>query len=77
MHNEALHDLYSSSPVVKVMKARSLRWEIGEMPTGFWWGNLKERDKSEDPCLDGRIIIKCILKQGVNRICLTDDRGQG
>jgi len=48
MHNVELHDLYFSSPFVQVIKARRLRWERGEMPTEFWWGNLKERDHSED-----------------------------
>jgi hypothetical protein len=24
---------------------------------GFWWGNLRERDHSEDPFVDGRIIL--------------------
>jgi hypothetical protein len=30
----------------------------GEVHTGFWWGNLRERDRLEDPGLDGRIIAK-------------------
>jgi hypothetical protein len=30
----------------------------GEAYTGFWWGNLKERDHLGDPGLDGRIILE-------------------
>jgi len=30
----------------------------GEVYTGFWWGNLRERDHVEDPGLDGRIILR-------------------
>jgi hypothetical protein len=29
----------------------------GEVYTGFWWGNTRERDHLEDPGLDGRIIM--------------------
>jgi hypothetical protein len=29
----------------------------GEAYTGFWWGNMKERDHVGDPGVDGRIII--------------------
>jgi len=42
----------------------------GEVHTGFWWGNLKERDHWEDLSVDGRIITKFIKTSdgGVNWI---------
>ena len=33
----------------------------GELHTGFWWGNLRERDHFGDPRIDGRIIIGWIF----------------
>jgi len=30
----------------------------GEGPTGFCWGNLRERDHLEDPGIGWRIILK-------------------
>jgi hypothetical protein len=33
-----------------------------KMRTGFWWGNLRERDHLEDSGLDGRKTIKWIIK---------------
>jgi hypothetical protein len=31
--------------------------------TGFWWGELKDRDHFKDLSIDGRIILKYILKK--------------
>jgi hypothetical protein len=31
--------------------------------TGFWWGNLRERDDLVDPVVDGRIILKQTFKK--------------
>jgi hypothetical protein len=49
-----------------------------EMCTGFWWGNLMETDHLEDLGLDGKVILRFILKEigweGMNWIDLAKDR---
>jgi len=35
----------------------------GEVYTGFWWGNLRERDNLEDLGIDGRIILRWIFRK--------------
>jgi hypothetical protein len=30
----------------------------GEVYTGFWWENVRERDHLEDSGVDGRIILR-------------------
>jgi hypothetical protein len=31
--------------------------------TGFWWGNVKERDHLEDQGVDRRVILKWIFRK--------------
>jgi hypothetical protein len=38
-------------------------WGKGEVCTGFWWGNLRERDRWGDPGVDGRIMLGGIFKK--------------
>jgi len=33
-------------------------WGRGEMCTGFWWGNLRERGHWGDLDVDGRLILR-------------------
>ena len=48
------------------------------MYTGFWWGNLKEREHLEDTGIEGRIILRWIIRKwvvgGLDRIDLAQDR---
>jgi len=39
-------------------------WGRGEGCTGFWWGNLRERDHWGDPEVDGKIILRWIFTSG-------------
>jgi len=64
LHNEELNDLYSPN-IFRVIKSERMRWaghlaRMGrrEACTGFWWGNLRERDHFVDPGVDGRIILR-------------------
>jgi hypothetical protein len=52
-------------------------WRRGEVYTGFWWGNLRERDHLEDPGIDVRIILRLVFRKwvgGMNWIGLAQDR---
>jgi len=43
--------------------SRSTYGGRGEVYTGFWWGNLKERDLLKDPGVDGRIILRWTFRK--------------
>jgi hypothetical protein len=38
-------------------------WGRREGRRKFYLGSLKERDHSEDISIDGRIVLKCILRK--------------
>ena len=71
LHKEELNDLYCSPSVCRVIKSRRIRWAEhvastgvgrGEAYTGFWWGNLREKDNLGGPGVDVRIILRWIFK---------------
>ena len=35
----------------------------GEARSGFWWGDLRERDHWRDPGVDGDIILRWIFRK--------------
>jgi len=53
-----------------VIESRRIRWAWHERVQGrreaykgFWWGNLRERDRLGDPGVDGRIILRWIFRK--------------
>jgi hypothetical protein len=51
LHNEELHNVYSSPSIIRMIKSRRMRWaghvarmeRIG-MHRGYWWESQKERN---------------------------------
>jgi hypothetical protein len=47
LHNEELHNLYSSPSIIRVIKSRRMSWagHVARMGRrGYWWESQKERD---------------------------------
>jgi hypothetical protein len=72
LHNEELHNLYSSPSIIRMMTSRTMRWEghvarIGRrgMHVGFLWESQKERDHWEDEDVGECIILKWILERSI------------
>jgi hypothetical protein len=68
LHNEELHNLYSSPSIIRKIKSRRKRL-VGHvalmgrrgMHIGHWWEIQKERNHSEDQDVGGWAILKWIL----------------
>jgi hypothetical protein len=41
----------------------NMLWGRGEVYSGFWWGNLRERDHLGELGVDGRVILKWIFRR--------------
>jgi hypothetical protein len=70
LHNEELHAVYSSPNIIRVIKSRRLGWaghiaRMGESRDAYkvLVGTPEGRNHLEDPGVEGRIILKCFLKQ--------------
>jgi len=48
--------------------------KYGEVYTGFWWGNLRERGHLEGTGIDGRIILRRVWGGGMDWIHLVQYR---
>ena len=46
-----------------IANAADVKCCIPTIRTGFWWGNLRERDHWVDPDADGRIILRWIFRK--------------
>ena len=70
LRSEELNDLYPLPNIVRVVKSRRMRWGghvarmgVIEGCTGCWWGSLRERGHWGDQVVDGRIILRWILRK--------------
>jgi hypothetical protein len=69
LHNEELHDLYSSPTIVRVITSRRMRWagHVARMVEGkgvyrVVVGKPDGKNHWGDPGVDGRVILRCIFR---------------
>jgi hypothetical protein len=66
LHNEELHNLYSSANITRQIKSRRMRWarHVARMRdkrkkcVRFWWDSPKERDHSENRGVEKRMGLE-------------------
>jgi Asp-tRNA(Asn)/Glu-tRNA(Gln) amidotransferase B subunit len=68
LHSVELHNLYSTSNIIRQIKSRRMRWaELVARMGGerkvfrFWWESRKERRPLERPRLRWRMVLERIL----------------
>jgi hypothetical protein len=64
------HQYYSSDQIEKNERGRAgnvprMGERRGTVHTGFWWGNLKERDHLDGPGVEGRIVLRLTFRKWV------------
>jgi len=74
LHNEELRDLYCSPNIIGVIKSRRTRWVghvarmgLTKILTGFWWGELRERDHLQDLGIEERNCFTRSVRGGGGR----------
>jgi hypothetical protein len=70
LHNEELHNLYTSPSIIIMIKSRSIRWaghvaRMGRrgMHIAYWWESQMERDHWEDQNVLRWTTLKWILER--------------
>jgi hypothetical protein len=81
LHSEELHNLYSSPDIIRQVKSRRMRWaghvaHMGEEIKVYKVLVGKERDRSEDQGVDGKMRSEWILRRLAWR-CGLDSTGSG
>jgi hypothetical protein len=70
LHNEELHNLYSSPSMIRMIKSMSMRWvrHVAVMRSrgihvGFWWESKEKRDHWNGLHVGEKITVKLILER--------------